>query len=78
MMIDVDSLTRRFGNLTAQYVKITTLLSYHAREYLPAAYTGDLHSVPKATNVPATNPIPTLLLLTLTGIVINGVAGTVK
>ena len=32
MMIDIDSLTRRFGNLTAQYIQVTTLLSYYNKK----------------------------------------------
>ena len=42
IMLDVDSLTRRFGILTSEYIKIATLLFYHDRTCRPAAYTGGL------------------------------------
>ena len=57
MMIDVNSLTRRFGSLTSEYIKISTLLSYHDRLCHPAAYTGDLHSVPKAHKISVDDPL---------------------
>ena len=78
MMINMDYLTRMFGNLTTQYVKIATLISYHDRACRPAAYTGDPHEVPKATNVPAEDPIPTLVLTILTDKIINGIADIVN
>ena len=78
MMINVDSLTRRFGNLADQYVKIETLLSYHDRVCRSAAYIGDLHSVPKATKIPATDLMPILILPIITNTVINGAADTIR
>ena len=77
MMIDVDALTRRFGNLPAQYVNIAAILSYYNRTCRPAAYIGNLHSVPKATMIPATDPIPTLVLLILTDTIINRAVDTI-
>ena len=35
MMIDVDALTRRFENLTSQYVQVTSLLLFYGRQYRP-------------------------------------------
>ena len=56
-MIDVDSLTRRFGNLTSEYIKIGTFLSYHDRLCRPAAYTSGLRYVPKAHKIPVDDPL---------------------
>ena len=78
VMIDVNSLTRGFGNLAAKYVKIATLLLYHDRACRLAVYTGDLHSVPKVIKISATDPIPTLVLLILTDTVINGAEDKVR
>ena len=47
MVVDVNSLTRRFGNLTTQYIQVAALLSHYDRACCPAAYIGDLYSVPK-------------------------------
>ena len=74
----MDYLTHRFGNLTAQYSKIATLLSYHDILCRPASYTGDLHLVPKATKIPGTDPMSILVLPILTDTVINGATDTVR
>ena len=51
MMIDVDALKRRFGNLTAQYIQVSSLLSLYDRQQLPNAYLGDLTSVLNPTKI---------------------------
>ena len=66
IMINVDSLTRRFGNLTSEYIKKETLLSYHDRSYRPAAYIGDLHSVSKVHKISVEDPTLVLTLPILT------------
>ena len=77
IMANVDALTRRFDNLTAQYLKIVTLLSHYDRARRPEAYVGDLQSVPKATIIPATYHSPTLDIPILTDTIINRTIDTV-
>ena len=72
MMANVDALTRLFDNITAQYLKIATLLSHYDRTRRPAAYIGDLKSVSIATIIPATDHTSTLDILILTDTIING------
>ena len=50
MIIDVDSLSRYFGALTSQHIKVSALLSCYDRRCRPASYTGGLSSTPRATS----------------------------
>ena len=77
MMADIDALTRRFYNITAQYIKTATLLSHYDRARRPAAYVEDLKSVQKVTRIPATDHTPTLYIPILTDTIINGAIDTV-
>ena len=76
IMADADALTHRFDNLTAQYIKITALLSHYDRSRLPEAEAGDLKSVPRATRIPATDHAPTVDIPILTVTIINGTIDT--
>ena len=77
MMADIDALTRRFYNITAQYIKTATLLSHYDRARRPAAYVEDLKSVQKVTRIPATDHTPTLYIPILTDTIINRTIDTV-
>ena len=77
MMANDDVLTRRFDNLTAQYLKIATLLSHYDRVRYPAPCVGDLKLVPRATIIPATDYARILDIPILTDTIINGTIDTV-
>ena len=72
MMADIDALTCRSDNITAQCFKISTLSSHYDRARYPASYVGDLKSVPRATKIPTTAHAPTLDIPIITDTIING------
>ena len=70
-MIGADSLSRRSGALTNQYIRVAALLLHFDMTQRPSAYTGNLENTPHATKIPTNTEIPAVAITTLTDAIIN-------
>ena len=66
-MVDVDTLSWKYGSLPAQHTQIISILSLCDKEQQPVAYTSEFFTIENATKIPVSAetqsnaiPIPTI------------------
>ena len=62
MMVAVDALSRRYGILPDQHIKISSILSLCDKEQQQVAYTHDFSIMPDATNISASADAPSSVI----------------
>ena len=71
IMVDVDTLSRRYGSLSAQHMQISSILSRCVKEQRPVAYTNDVSTIPDVTKISAPSDTPSIVISILTISAIN-------